>query len=318
MAWNETSIPDLTGKVVLVTGGNSGIGFETVKQLVLHGAKVYIGARSESRAKQAISDILSENPSVPKELLEWLPLDLSSLSDVIKAANLLSTTEKRLDVLINNAGISSDDYVTTKEGLEQALGVNHLGHFTLTVKLLPLLQATADQPGSDVRVVTVSSLAEKFSPNSNNFASVKDLSDPGATNPNDYTSRKAVFRRYGTSKLANILFTKELQTRLTQQNSTIIALTLDPGPVATDGGMGVFPGLLKPILKLVMKSPAKGALTQLFCATAPDVAKEADRYKGQFLNGPGKITQGSERSRNKELAQSLWKISEQVLEGVET
>jgi NAD(P)-dependent dehydrogenase (short-subunit alcohol dehydrogenase family) len=163
----------------------------------------------------------------------------------------------------------------------------------------------------------VSSVAEKFASSSNNFASVRDLSDPGTTNPNDYTSRKAVFKRYGTSKLANILFTRELQRQLTQQDSNIIALTLDPGPVATDGGMGVFPGLLKPVLKLVMKSPARGALTQLFCATAPEVAKEADRYKGQFLNGPGKIAQGSERSRNKELAQSLWKLSEEVLEGVE-
>jgi NAD(P)-dependent dehydrogenase (short-subunit alcohol dehydrogenase family) len=107
----------------------------------LHGAKVYVGARSESRAKQAISDILSENSSIPKELLEWLPLDLSSLPDVIKAANMLSTTEKRLDVLskvvpishfwqcanipmiVNNAGIASDEYLTTKEGFEQSLGV---------------------------------------------------------------------------------------------------------------------------------------------------------------------------------------------------
>lgn len=160
-------------------------------------------------------------------------------------------------------------------------------------------------------------MAEKFAPSSNNFTTVKDLSDPGAANPNDYTSRKAVFRRYGTSKLANALFTKELQDQLTQQDSRIIALTLDPGPVATDGGMGVFPGLLKPVLRLVMKSPAKGALTQLYCATALDIAKDAERYKGQFLNGPGKIVQASERSRSKELAQSLWKISEKVLEGVE-
>ncbi|KAL6890803.1 hypothetical protein GGI43DRAFT_430434 [Trichoderma evansii] len=317
MAWNEASIPNLSGKVVLVTGGNSGIGFETVKQLALHGAKVYIGARSESRAKQAISNILSENPSISKDLLDWLPLDLSSLPNVIKAANALSIAETRLDILINNAGVAAEEFVTTKEGFEQTIGVNHLGHFALTIKLLPLLKATADEPGSDVRIVTMSSMAEKFASNSNNFATIKDFSDPGATNPSDYTSRKAVFRRYGTSKLANALFTRELQDQLTQQNSKIIALTLDPGPVATDGGMGVFPGLLKPVLKLVMKSPAKGALTQLYCATALDIAKDAERYRGQFLNGLGKIVQGSERTRNKELAQSLWKVSEQILERVE-
>lgn len=160
-------------------------------------------------------------------------------------------------------------------------------------------------------------MAEKFASSSNNFATIKDFSDPGAANPSDYTSRKAVFKRYGTSKLANALFTRELQGHLTEQGYRIIALTLDPGPVATDGGMGVFPGLLKPVLKLVMKSPAKGALTPLFCATALEVAKEFDRYKGQFLNAPGKIVQASERTRNKELARSLWKVSEQILEGVE-
>ncbi|UKZ96890.1 uncharacterized protein TrAFT101_011665 [Trichoderma asperellum] len=317
MAWNETSIPNLAGKVALVTGGNSGIGFETVKQLALHGAKVYIGARSESRAKQAISDILSQNPSIPKELLEWLPLDLSSLPNVIKAANVLSTAESRLDILINNAGVAAEEFVTTKEGFEQTIAVNHLGHFTLSIKLLPLLKQTAEEPGSDVRIVTVSSVAEKFASSSNNFTTLEDLRDPGATNPNDYASRKAVFRRYGASKLANALFTRELQNQLTQQNTKIIALTLDPGPVATDGGMGVFPGLLKPVLKLVMKSPAKGALTQLYCATALEIAKDTERYKGQFLNGPGKIVQASERSRSKELARSLWKISEEVLAGVD-
>jgi NAD(P)-dependent dehydrogenase (short-subunit alcohol dehydrogenase family) len=157
-------------------------------------------------------------------------------------------------------------------------------------------------------------VAEKFAPNTNNFTTVKDFSDPGAASPSDYTSRKATFRRYGASKLANILFTRELQNQLTQEGAKIIALTLNPGPVATDSGMGIFPGLLKPVLKLVMKSPAKGALTQLYCATALEVAKQSERYKGQFLNGPGKIAPASERSRSTELAQSLWRITEKALE----
>ncbi|RFU77474.1 short-chain dehydrogenase [Trichoderma arundinaceum] len=315
MAWNESSIPDLAGKVMLVTGGNSGIGFETVKQLALHGAKVYVGARSESRAKQAIDSILSEHHSIPKERIIWLPLDLSSLSNVIEAAKLFSSTENRLDVLINNAGIATEDFTTTKEGFEQTIAVNHLGHFALTTRLLPLLKSTAAEPKSDVRVVTVSSRAEKFAPDGNTFTTLKDLKDPGATSPSDYTSRKAVFKRYGTSKLANILFTRELQNRLTQEGANVIALTLDPGPVATDSGMGIFPNLVKPVLKMVMKSPAKGALTQLYCATATEVVKEPERYKGQLLNGPGKIDPASEKSRSKKLARSLWQITAKALEG---
>ncbi|KAL7940190.1 NAD(P)-binding protein [Trichoderma barbatum] len=311
--WSETSIPDLVGKVALVTGGNSGIGLQTVKQLALHGAKVYLGARSESRAKQAIDSILSEHQTINKEHMIWLPLDLLKLSNVVEAAQLLSSWENRLDILINNAGIAADDFATTAEGFELTIAVNHIGHFVLTTKLLPLLKATASQAGSDVRVVTISSSAERFAPKYNAFATAKDLCDPGTINSNDYTSRKTVFSRYGASKLANILFTRELQRRLDQQSIDIIALTLDPGPVATDGGMGVFPKFLKPVLKLVMKSPEKGALNQLFCATAKEVTNEPETYKGKFLSGPGKINAGSERSRNSELAQSLWRITEEAL-----
>ncbi|EHK17827.1 uncharacterized protein TRIVIDRAFT_44846 [Trichoderma virens Gv29-8] len=311
--WSDTAIPDLAGKVALVTGGNAGIGLQTVKQLALHGAKVYLGARSESRAKQAIDSILSEYQTINKEHIIWLPLDLSKPSNIVEAARLLSSWENRLDILINNAGIAAEDFTTTAEGFEFTIAVNHIGHFVLTTNLLPLLKETASQVGSDVRVVTISSSAERFAPKHNVFATAKDLCDPGTTNPNDYTSRKTVFSRYGASKLANILFTRELQRRLDQEEVKIIALTLDPGPVATDGGMGVFPGFLKPVLKLVMKSPEKGALNQLFCATAKEVANEPHTYKGKFLSAPGKINPGSERSRNSELAQSLWRITEEAL-----
>ncbi|KAL7911507.1 NAD(P)-binding protein [Trichoderma velutinum] len=262
--WSDTSIPDLAGKVALVTGGNTGI--------------VYMGARSESRAKEAIESILSENRTIDKERIIWLPLDLSKLFNIMEAAQLL-----------------------------------HIGHFVLTTKLLPLLKATASRAASDVRVVTISSSAERFAPKHNTFATTKDLNDPGTTNVNNYTSRTAVFSRYGASKLANILFTMELQRQLDQEDVKIIALTLDPGPVATDGGMGVFPSFLKPILKLVMKSPERGALNQLFCATAKEVVDESKTYRGKFLTAPGKINSGSERSRDGQLAQSLWRITEEAL-----
>ncbi|KAL7805010.1 NAD(P)-binding protein [Trichoderma aethiopicum] len=311
--WNDTSIPDLTGRVALVTGGNAGIGFQTVKQLAMHGAQVYLGARSEARAKQAIDSILSENHSITKDRLIWLPLDLSKPSNIVEAAQLLSSREKRLDILINNAGVAADHFTMTVEGFESTIAVNHIGHFVLTTKLLPLLKATASTAGSDVRIVTITSTAEKFAPKHNNFATLKDLSDPGTTDPDAYTSRKAVFSRYGASKLANLLFTRELQRRLDEEGVKIIALAVDPGPAATDGGMGVFPGFLKPVLKLVMKSPEKGALTQLFCATAKEVAEEPEKYRGNLLTAPGKVNMGSDRSRNSELARSLWRITEEAL-----
>ncbi|PTB66633.1 NAD(P)-binding protein [Trichoderma citrinoviride] len=314
--WNNTSIPDLTGKVALVTGGNVGIGFQIVKQLALHGAKVYLGARSEPRAKQAIDSILSEYQSITKDRVIWLPLDLSRPANIMEAAQLMSSWEKRLDILINNAGIATDDFTTTAEGFESTIAVNHIGHFILTTKLLPLLKATASAIGSDVRIVTSSSVAEKFAPKHNNFTTTEDLSDPGTTDSNDYTSRKTVFSRYGASKLANLLFTRELQRRLDEEDVKITALAVDPGPVATDGGMSVFPGFLKPVLKMVMKSPEKGALTQLFCATAKEIVNEPEKYKGKLLTAPGKTNPGSDKSRNSELARSLWRITEEALKTV--
>ncbi|EGR51021.1 uncharacterized protein TRIREDRAFT_104059 [Trichoderma reesei QM6a] len=283
--WSEASIPDLTGRVALVTGGNAGMGFQTVKQLAIHGAKVYLGARSESRAKQAIDSILSENQSITKDRLVWLPLDLSNLSDIVEAAQLLSSWEKRLDILINNAGVAADDFTRTADGFE----------LTIAVKRVTMPPATASTTGSDVRIVTISSVAEKFAPRHNTFATTKDLSDPGTADPNDYTSRKTVFSRYGASKLANLLFTRELQRRLDEEDANIMALAVDPGPVATDGGMG------------------KGALTQLYCATAKEVANEPKNYKGRLLTAPGKTNTGSDRSRDSELARSLWRITEEAL-----
>jgi hypothetical protein len=100
---------------------------------------------------------------------------------------------------------------------------------------------------------------------------------------------------------------------LDQDGVNKTALTLDPGPVATEGGMGIFPFFLKPIMWLLMKSPAKGALTQLYCATAKDIVEKREQYKGQFITAPGKVSLGSERSRDKQLAQSLWRITEESL-----
>ncbi|KAL7952694.1 NAD(P)-binding protein [Trichoderma compactum] len=223
----------------------TGIGLQTVKQLALHGAKVYMGARSESRAKEASESILSENHAI-----------------------------------VNNAGIAADDFTTTTEGFESTIA--SYWSFCTHYETLPLLKATASQASSDVRVVA------RFAPKHNVFATIKDLSDTGTTNLNEYTSRKVIFSRYGASKLANILFTgEELQRRLDQEDLRIMALTLDPRPVATDGGMCVFPGFLKPFLKLVMKRPEKGALNQLFCATAKEVIVEPETYKSKFLTAPG-------------------------------
>ncbi|KAI9705325.1 MAG: hypothetical protein M1820_005155 [Bogoriella megaspora] len=310
--WTPSSIPDLTGKVMLVTGGNAGLGREAVKQLALHGAKVYMGARSEKRATQSIKEILSECPSIPEGRIVWLQLDLSDLSRVVSAAQEIMVGESRLDVLVNNAGTGAMDFITTKEGFELTMATNHVGHFVLTSKLLPLLKATAGKPGSDVRVVNISSVADKWAPSSNILASIEDLNDPCAS-PHNAGGRIAMFRRYGLSKLANILFTRELQHRLNQEGVDIIPVSANPGPVSTQGGLGAFLAIVRPVMRLFAPTPEKGAIVSLFCATADDIVRNKDGYKGQFLGPKGDIATGSLRSQDMRLAETLWKTTETAL-----
>ncbi|TFY79516.1 hypothetical protein EWM64_g4499 [Hericium alpestre] len=152
----KRDIPDLTGKVVIVTGANAGIGAQTVEQLAQHGAKVYLACRTESKARAAIADIEKANPALKgQDRLVWLPLDLSSLHSAKAAAEEFLTKEKRLNLLINNAGRLTAEYVLTSEGIEESVAVNHLGHLVFTTTLLPLMKETAKEKGSDVRIVNV-------------------------------------------------------------------------------------------------------------------------------------------------------------------
>ncbi|KAG8892115.1 hypothetical protein FRB99_002941, partial [Tulasnella sp. 403] len=171
----EGETPDLTGKVALVTGGNSGIGYESVKHLAKHGAKVYLAARSEERATAAIQK-LREEGALQKGSVEFLKVDLASLRDVRRAADELVKKEQHLHILINNAGLLAKlDRTLTDEGIVETLAVNHFGHFLLTTSLLPLLKSTSREDGSDVRIVNMASEAYKFPPAVNKIDSLDSL-----------------------------------------------------------------------------------------------------------------------------------------------
>ncbi|KAH7258850.1 uncharacterized protein BKA55DRAFT_723558 [Fusarium redolens] len=313
--WDESQIPKLDGKVALVTGGNAGIGYYTVKQLASRGAKVYLGARSESRAKAAIKRLLEETPSVPQENIAWLRLDLSNQAQVVDAAVELRSKEQRLDILVNNAGIDPYDYVRTADGFEMTMAVNHVGHWTLTYCLLPLLKATAAQEKSDVRVVTVSSSGEAYSSPTNHFTSPKDLDDPCAS-PGWENSCLGQAMRYGTTKLANVLFASELQRRMDEDDANIISLSLNPGTVRTDGAADVMPFMVRPLVYLLFTAPERGADTSLFAATAKDVKENSEQWKGRYLDGPGKIKEPSLRARNAVAGRNLWNITESAVRAI--
>ena len=190
--WIEQNIPDLTGKVAVITGANSGLGFEAAKILAAKGAHIVLAVRDVEKGKQAVGEI---KRAVAAASLEVLSLDLASLASVRRFAEAFPAAHSRLDMLINNAGVMAIPRRVTADGFEMQFGTNHLGHFALTGLLLPLILKT---PSS--RIVTVSSGAHMF----------------GKINFDDLQSERSYSKwgAYGQSKLANLLFAYELQRKL--------------------------------------------------------------------------------------------------------
>jgi NAD(P)-dependent dehydrogenase (short-subunit alcohol dehydrogenase family) len=288
--FTAADVPDQSGRTFLVTGANTGLGFEATKLLAGRGARVLLGCRSEEKAKRAIAEIDAE---VPDADLEFVPLDQGDLTSVRRAVEQVQD-EDRLDVLVNNAGIMMPPKEMTADGFESQFGVNHLGTFALTSLLLPKL---AEQ--DDARVVVTSSIAHR-----------------GAKIYFDDINAEQSYRaqdRYGQSKLANLMFMYELDRRLRAAQSSTIAVGCHPGIADTDLARHL-PGVVRfaaPFFRPIFNSAAAGAWPTLMAATGPDVVG------GDYL-GPGKRNEtagpaGTARStsvaRDGALAAALWDIS---------
>ncbi len=253
-----------------------------------------MGARTPSKAEAAIAKIKEE---VPDAKITFLELDLASLESVKKAADTFNASANRLDVLMNNAGVMALSPSTTKDGYEIQFGTNHIGHALLTKLLLPILQRTADENG-DVRIINVSSAGHQLPPSGG--LALKEVT----TDMNSYST----WVRYGQSKLANILFTRELARRY----PAIKCVALHPGAVATGLSLGFqnshpwLAVLMRPIV-LFVKTPQDGALTQLFTATSSDVKS------GQYYVPPANENPGSKYSQDQGLAEALWEWTESEL-----
>ncbi len=289
--FSEAGVPDQSGRTILITGANTGIGYEAARVLAGQGARVLLGCRSADKAREARRRILALHPKAHVELLS---LDLGSLDSVRAAAAEVAAKQERLDVLINNAGIMIPPREETADGFESQFGVNHLGHFALTGLLLPKLRGT---PGS--RVVTVSSTAHK--------AGKMDFDDVHAT---ESYSRQG---RYSMSKLANLLFMHELQRRLSHAGAETISVACHPGISDTELSR-YFPGWVMPfapVLRLFAQSPPMGALPTLRAASDRNVA--GGEYYGPSLRfelvGPPIRVTPNGASRNPRLARRLWDLS---------
>ncbi|EIW74073.1 NAD(P)-binding protein [Coniophora puteana RWD-64-598 SS2] len=286
-------VPDMTGKVVIVTGGNAGIGKECTKILLGKNAKVYIASRDEAKAKRAIEELKGVTG---KEAL-FLRLDLANLRKVKTSAEEFLSKESELHVLFNNAGVMSCpiDYVTD-DGYDMQFGTNVLGHFYFTKLLLPVILSTAEKaPKGSVRVVNVASNAHLFS--DVKFELLKD-------SPARRKRRTELL--YGQSKTGNILLSNELARRYGHR---IVSISLNPGAIKTELQRHSGAALTAILNWLVLKDVSFGPLTQLYAGTSPEAAAMNGKYLIPWarVGAPAKYAQDSDK------AAKLWDwLEEQV------
>jgi NAD(P)-dependent dehydrogenase (short-subunit alcohol dehydrogenase family) len=290
-AWTFADIPDQTGRVAVVTGANTGIGFETARALAKKGARVVLACRSRDKGQAAVERIRAEEPRAAVELAL---LDLADLDDVARFARDFAGAHARLDLLILNAGVMVPPFGRTKQGFETQFGTNHLGHFALAARLFPLLEST---PGA--RLVVVSS-------------GVHHMGRVDFDDPNFERRRYVPFAAYAQSKLANLLFALELDRRLRAAGSRVMVTAAHPGWTATDlQRTAGFARVLTPLF--AMKAP-DGALPTLRAATDPH-AESAVYYgpAGLFeMRGPPAVARINEKARDEGAAARLWALSEEL------
>jgi len=296
--WTLDNVGDLNGKVIVVTGGNSGLGYESVKAFAMKGAEVIMASRSLENGEQAREEILED---ISKGHIKVMQLDLGDLESVKSFAEGFKKEYKRLDVLLNNAGIMMNPYFKTKDGFEAQFGINHLGHFALTGLLFDLLLKTK---GS--RIVNVSSGAHK--------SGKMDFTNLQFENGEGYGPMKA----YGRSKLSNLLFTYELQRKLESSGKNTIAVAAHPGVALTNLMRHLekrfLIRILIPLFKGMTQHQSIGALPQIRASVDPGV--KGGEYYGPDGKGERKgypvLVPSNEASHSIEDAAKLWEESEKL------
>ena len=293
--WTTNNIPDLKDKVVIITGANVGIGLETAKAFAQKNAHTILACRNLEKAETALSQIHTEVPEASAEVMQ---LDLASLASIRQFADTFKGKHQRLDVLANNAGLTAVPYSKTEDGFELVFGTNHFGHFALTGLLMERIAAT---PGA--RVVTVSSIGHRNA--------TIDFDDFIYEAGKQYSSNAA----YGRSKLANLLFTYELQHRFKTYDMDALALAAHPGTSQSNLLLHIrLFDFLYPLLKHLLQTSEMGALPTLRAAVDPDVhGGEYFGPSGRFeFQGHPVLVQSNEASHNREDAKRLWEVSEEL------
>jgi NAD(P)-dependent dehydrogenase (short-subunit alcohol dehydrogenase family) len=294
--WTSDQIPDQSGRVAVVTGGNSGLGLVATRELARAGAHVVLACRDTDKGAAALRELQADAPSAEVEVAS---LDLASLASVRQFAEQFRADHDGLDLLVNNAGVMAPPRRETADGFELQLGTNHLGHFALTAQLIGAMRDR-----DDARVVTVSSGAHRM----------------GRIDFDDLQSARRYkrWRAYGQSKLANLLFAFELDRRLRAAGSAIRSLAAHPGYAATNLQSAAPPMLDRLVMivtnRVLAQSAEMGTLPILYAATYPDI--EGGTFVGpdglaEQRGYPEPVT-ASRAARDEDVARRLWTASEEL------
>ncbi|WP_207655703.1 oxidoreductase [Vallitalea okinawensis] len=297
--WRFTDILSLKGKTILVTGGNSGLGYESVKMLASKHATVILASRSLERGVKAKANILND---IPNASIEVMRLDLGSLQSIKQFAEAFKLKYKQLNILLNNAGIMNAPYGKTSDGFEQQIGINHLGHYALTGHLFEVLKQTPQS-----RIVNISSLMHK--------KGIIDFDSFLYENGKSYNPQEA----YAQSKLANLLFTYSLKKKVKEAQLNIKVLAAHPGGAKTSLGRYSKDTTSRKLIKkiiypLLMQSATDGAMPGLRAAL------DSDAKSGMYLgpsglfesSGQPYISKAAQSAYDDETAEKLWTISEEL------
>lgn len=293
MKWTENNIGDLKGKTIIVTGGNSGLGFESSRLYTKYGATVILASRNESRGTKALNQIKQE---FPKGNIELMLLDLGSKKSIEQFVTNFKQNYNQLDILLNNAGIMAPPYESTTDGFESQIGVNYLGHFYLTGLLFPIIKKT-----KNARIINISSIAHRFGQ--------IDLDTFVYQKENTYNKSKA----YAQSKIANLFFTKALARRIEAHHLDTLVLSAHPGISRTNlfGPTSRFN-----LMMLISQNQYKGSLPGIRASIDPN-AKSGEYYgpRGLFsFKGFPKKRTPKKLVNNEEISTTLWEESKKLLQ----
>ncbi|KAH9948529.1 hypothetical protein B0H21DRAFT_689847 [Amylocystis lapponica] len=311
---SSLDIPDLHGRTAVVTGGTDGIGLEIARTLALARARILLISNQGDHASEAIRDIKKsqDKGAGPIADVTFIECDLGSLKHVKKVADQIREQEPRLDLLICNAGVGVNKLDGAACGLDRHFAVNHLGHFLLTNRLLPLLRRTAAHPNAPAaRIVCMSSSLHATAPSSVAFASREEVASNG--------EGLGAMGLYARSKLANLLFVKYGLAPRT--GPRVLALATDPGAVHTgqqDQFKEAYGDSVGEVLKRVvvpfMRAPAEGAASMVWAATSEEVECDAEKWHGRYVTDPGEDGKESAMACDKELGARLWELSAELVE----